>query len=167
MSARLHEMIRKLYKMISLDARLGRNFATHFGSRKNVNMSSVNIPHSIQPAGMSRSEFLRLCVDVVDANINQGVFEAEAISKSMGLSLFQFRNHLLEITGLTPKVFIEQRRMELARWLLTTHNHLRIKAIANKCGYGDAPNFTRAFKRNFGITPSAFIKQQKNSGTLE
>ena len=116
---------------------------------------------------MSRTDYLRLCVETVDSHIDQGVFEAEAIAQSMGMSLFQLRKFLAEISGLTPKVFIEQRRMEKARVLLSTHSHLRISVIAHKCGYGDAPNFTRAFKRNYGITPSAFLKRLMNRQSVE
>ena len=46
--------------------------------------------------------------------------------------------------------------MKRARHFLDRHPELSIAEVAMLCGYNDAPNFTRAFKRTFGITPSDY-----------
>ena len=35
----------------------------------------------------------------------------------------------------------------------------KINEIAISCGYNDLPTFTRAFKRQFGVTPSEYRKK--------
>lgn len=44
--------------------------------------------------------------------------------------------------------------MEKARYLLLNFRDITIAEVAEKCGYTQVPNFTRAFTRFYGITPS-------------
>ena len=37
---------------------------------------------------------------------------------------------------------------------------LNISEVAALCGYNDTPNFTRAFKKAFGITPTQYQARQ-------
>ncbi len=39
----------------------------------------------------------------------------------------------------------------------------KISEIAAACGYSDLPTFTRAFKRQFGMAPSEYLKQGKDA----
>ena len=50
-----------------------------------------------------------------------------------------------------------QLRMTNARSLLEDTD-LQIKEIAERCGYKDALYFTQAFKKETGLTPSAYRK---------
>lgn len=42
-----------------------------------------------------------------------------------------------------------------------THTNRKIIEIAISCGYNDLPTFTRAFKRQFGVAPSEYRKQEQ------
>lgn len=59
--------------------------------------------------------------------------------------------------GLSPKQFIIQKRLSLAKtYLLTTQKS--ISEIATLCGYPDQLYFCRIFHATIGLTPSAFRK---------
>ena len=64
------------------------------------------------------------------------------------------------ITGETAQSFILTIRMSRARHLLDNNPELNITEIALMCAYNDAPNFTRAFKNTFGITPTQYLEKK-------
>ena len=55
----------------------------------------------------------------------------------------------------TPARLIAKLRLEQARALLTT-NGLPQKALAARCGFGNATRMRRAFERELGVTPRAY-----------
>jgi AraC-like DNA-binding protein len=81
----------------------------------------------------------------------------------MGMSLYQLRQRLDSVTGEKPQDFIATVRMRRARHLLDTHPELNISEIATLCAYNDTPNFTRAFKKTFGLTPTSYLERQKDA----
>ena len=58
-------------------------------------------------------------------------------------------------TGTTLVEFINQRRVSLAKHLLTT-TKLQIQTIAQHCGIMDVHYFTKVFKKHTGKTPKAY-----------
>ena len=107
-------------------------------------------------------EFLDKSVNIINMMIHKGQVDAESVAREMGLSLYQFRQRLTNITGEKPQDFITMLRMKRAQHLLDNHPELNITEIAVLCAYNDTPNFTRAFKKYFGMTPSQYLAQQKD-----
>lgn len=108
---------------------------------------------------ISDREFIERSVNAINSLINEGNLDAKSVAEKMNLSLFQFRQRITVITGETPQSFIQTIRMSRARHLLDNHPELNITEIALMCAYNDAPNFTRAFKNTFGITPTQYLEK--------
>ena len=53
----------------------------------------------------------------------------------------------------------EQRLLHCAQML--SESDRKIVEIALTCGYNDLPSFTRAFKRQFGVTPSEYRSKSR------
>ena len=104
-------------------------------------------------------EFLEKTINVVSTMIHNGQVDAEGVAREMGMSLYQFRQRLTSVTGEKPQDFINAIRMKRAQHLLTNHPELNITEIAVLCAYNDTPNFTRAFKKYFGVTPKQYQKE--------
>ncbi len=60
--------------------------------------------------------------------------------------------------GLSPTKYIINLRMRMATELLETSS-LSIKEISNMCGYENFNFFARVFKKNIGLSPSEYRKQ--------
>lgn len=58
-------------------------------------------------------------------------------------------------TGVTLSSYVNQKRMEYAAWLLSTTKY-PISTIAQHCGILDDNYFTKLFKKQYDITPTAF-----------
>lgn len=107
------------------------------------------------------NEFLSKTINVINELILTGQIDANHVAGRMGLSLYQFRQRLAALTDETPQSFIQTIRMRRARHLLDKHPEMNISEVAMLCAYNDTPNFTRAFKRTFGMTPTQYLEQQQ------
>lgn len=78
-----------------------------------------------------------------------------SLSRRTGERLFK------KNTGLTPRQYIENQRMDMAyNQLLFTEN--TISEIACSCGYADRYHFSKCFKKVFGIPPVQFRELHNN-----
>ena len=109
----------------------------------------------------SDNEFLSKTINVINELILTGQIDANHVAERLGLSLFQFRQRLVALTDETPQSFIQTIRMRRARHLLDKHPEMNISEVAMLCAYNDTPNFTRAFKRTFGMTPTQYLEKQQ------
>ena len=120
---------------------------------------SENEPTDIKPADR---DFMEQVVNIINEQINSGQADAPSVAARFNMSPFQFRQKLTTITGETPQTFIQIVRMRRARHLLDHNQELTVTQIATLCGYNDTANFTRAFKKSFGLTPSQYQEKQGN-----
>lgn len=79
------------------------------------------------------------------------------LSREIHLNEFKLKRGFKESFGTTVFGFLRQKRMELARELLRSEP-LSIIEVANRVGYSNPSHFARAFKEEFGLTPSAYLK---------
>jgi AraC-like DNA-binding protein len=107
------------------------------------------------------NEFLSKTINVINELILTGQIDANHVAERLGLSLFQFRQRLAALTDETPQSFIQTIRMRRACHLLDNHPEMNIAEVAMLCAYNDTPNFTRAFKRTFGMTPTQYLEKQQ------
>ncbi|WPL16991.1 Stalked cell differentiation-controlling protein [Thiorhodovibrio winogradskyi] len=60
-----------------------------------------------------------------------------------------------EQVGMSPYEYLQQLRLERGRGLLNDTD-LQVQLIADRVGYRNAGDFTRAFRRHFGVTPRQY-----------
>lgn len=84
------------------------------------------------------------------------------LAKVMSVSERTLNRKLKELTGQTPKSFIDGIRIRHACTLLIT-NKQSVKEIAYSLGYSDDSVFRRLFKREMKITPSSYQQLKKLS----
>lgn len=57
--------------------------------------------------------------------------------------------------------YIRTMKIEEARRLLGNHPELTIESVAYSCGFNIPSTFYRLFKKEYGISPSAYRKMAK------
>lgn len=74
-----------------------------------------------------------------------------------GSSIAHFSRWFNRVMNISPKKYINQKRMELAckKLLLSGDN---IETIAYQCGFEDALYFSKSFKKIIGLNPSSYRK---------
>jgi AraC family transcriptional regulator len=74
----------------------------------------------------------------------------------------QFHRLALDVIGETPAAHQRRVRLDRAAWLLLT-TRATVLDIALETGWESHEVFTRAFRAQFGTTPSAFRKDRGSS----
>ncbi|MDP2562897.1 GyrI-like domain-containing protein [Psychrobium sp. 1_MG-2023] len=81
----------------------------------------------------------------------------EALAAHTGFSKFHFNRIFFAATGFQLGEFIQRQKLEKAFYLIKEGNE-NILHVALSVGYESASSFTRAFKKNFSVTPSDIIR---------
>lgn len=84
----------------------------------------------------------------LDQDVNLSLLSAQ-----VGLSKFQLLRLFKQAFNLTPHQYLIQLRLQKAKALLKTHP---INEVSQLTGFADSSAFGKAFKLNFGLTPSEF-----------
>ena len=72
------------------------------------------------------------------------------------LSPYHFHRTFKEIFGLAPMSFFKKTKLQKAKELLQT-GKWTVTETAYRCGYGDVFTFSKAFKREWGVSPSECV----------
>lgn len=77
------------------------------------------------------------------------------IAKHLSLDRSYFSTMFRRETGMSPKEHLEKYRLEKAAEMLM-QSKTAVTDVAGRVGYGDAVNFSRMFKKHFGVPPSKY-----------
>src|SRR5712691_5110630 len=76
----------------------------------------------------------------------------EDIARELGMSVSGFHHHFKAVTAMSPLQFQKQLRLQEARRILLGEN-VDAASAAYRVGYDDASQFSREYKRLFGLPP--------------
>lgn len=124
------------------------------------NAIAANMQNNGEELNTVDRQFLEKTTNIVNELIQSGQIDASHVAERLGMSLFQFRQRLTAITDETPQSYIQNIRMQRACHLLDNHPEMNISEVALLCAYNDTPNFTRAFKKNFGLSPTQYLDKK-------
>ena len=100
---------------------------------------------------------MKKAVAYIDAHYAENISIAD-IARESGYSESQFRRIFGRVISKSPNNYITTIRLNAARKLLTTTKK-SVTEIAAEVGFFDQSHFTRAFKRERGITPGQYRRQ--------
>lgn len=81
----------------------------------------------------------------------------EQLAKELDLSVSSLSHQFKRITGTSVMGYLTSCRIAAAKKYLAG-SHMPIGEIVETCGFSDASNFSRLFKKQTGCSPSAFRK---------
>lgn len=108
-------------------------------------------------AGLAHPRLGRVLVDMLDAPARD--WTLETLAERAHLSRNSFAVLFREVIGLPPAAFLAQIRIGYAQRLLRKGRPLA--QVAAEVGYGSQPALSRAFIRETGMAPSAWLRQQR------
>jgi transcriptional regulator GlxA family with amidase domain len=86
------------------------------------------------------------------------------LAKRIGVSSRHFARMFRAEVGMTPAVWVEIARVEVARRLLEDGQQTP-KQVAARCGFADADVLRRAFVRRVGVTPADYRRRHKREAS--
>ncbi|MGH9844109.1 MAG: AraC family transcriptional regulator [Blastocatellia bacterium] len=84
-----------------------------------------------------------------------------SLSSEVGMSRSLFAARFTAKVGQAPLSYLTRWRMQLAADLLRD-GQLTVREVAGRAGYESEPSFSKAFKRQFGVSPGAYRRIQSN-----
>jgi AraC-like DNA-binding protein len=96
--------------------------------------------------------------DLIDSDLRHPWSIAE-LARHAGLSRRSFHQHFSAAYGTSPADYLRTRRLEVAREALI-YRDMSVTEAAYSVGYASPANFATAFRRQFGVPPSACRRQK-------
>jgi AraC family transcriptional regulator len=124
--------------------------------------TSARGPKQIPRGGFAAWQSQRLAAHV-DANL-AGKIVVKDLAASLDISVGHFCRAFKRTFGMSARIWIRHRRIELAQGLMLTTG-ASLTEIAVSCGMSDQSHFTRSFRRIVGETPSCW--RQRRHGAIE
>jgi signal transduction histidine kinase/DNA-binding response OmpR family regulator/ligand-binding sensor domain-containing protein len=103
--------------------------------------------------------FLERTDQCIFSNIDNQNFSVDVLGSELGMSRASFYRKFTELTGNSPAEYIRKVRLRKAHNLLRTIN-LSIAQISEQSGFQSVSHFRKAFKGEFGKTPSEIQKNK-------
>jgi len=147
----IKELKVRVRNLIEQRQTLRKKFAASFDLPvKNLELNSCDV------------RFIERIIRIIEQHMDDLDFDVNELHNKSGLSHTQLYRKLFALTGLSPSKFICRLRLKRAAALmeLGTGN---ITSIALDVGFGSLSYFTRCFREEYGITPSAYLSQVSGS----
>lgn len=113
-----------------------------------------------------RGQFGRIAqsLRLIHSNYAQSL-DVTQLAEEAGMSVPSFHNHFKAITQVSPMQYLKSTRLHQAR-LLMVRQGLSADSASHAVGYTSASQFSREFKRLFGMTPAAESRRMRESFAL-
>ncbi|MEM7380379.1 MAG: ATP-binding protein, partial [Bacteroidota bacterium] len=117
-----------------------------------------SIPNSPVPIlSIQDVEWLKVLEQVTRDYYQDATFNVERLTELLFMSRRQLQRRIKELTGLSPRQYIQEARMLEARQLLENRRKSSIKAVSFSVGIRDIKYFSQQFKKRFGKLPSSYL----------
>ncbi|MDO4163395.1 MAG: two-component regulator propeller domain-containing protein [Bacteroides sp.] len=120
-------------------------------------------PNMVRPAicsSQSDKDFADRLQKIMDKQIGNTEFSIDEFAGMMNLGRTIFYRKVRGVTGYTPNEYMRIVRMKKAVELLEEGTY-NISEISYKVGISDPLYFSRCFKQQFGVTPSAYQRGER------
>jgi AraC family transcriptional regulator len=109
----------------------------------------------LSPAALRRVQLF------VEANLGRAIHLPDLAARA-ALSPYHFARAFKASAGMTPRTYVEHRRIEQAKRLLT-ESPQSLAQVAMEVGFGTQSRLTSTFKRRTGFTPGEYRRERVGS----
>ncbi len=98
-------------------------------------------------------------VDELIAEMKTGnvtIMQTKLVAKKLNMSIYELNKFCLKTYGEKFAKIVEKINMRRAKQMLASNKSISL--VAKECCFANVHSFSRAFSRNFGMSPSDFLK---------
>ena len=103
--------------------------------------------------------FMNQCLTYISSNYNKKIIASE-LSEMLGVGRTTIMTAFKKYTGVTLNEYINRSRLKNAVSMMKDGEIEQ--TVAEKCGFTDACNMIRCFKREVGYTPKKYLEKLRN-----
>lgn len=140
-----------------------KNILTLRDTYKQTYKKQMDVQLQEMPLQNEDEKLLRSIVEYIELNILNDSLSVEELSRQMNMSRGSLYNKVLMLTGKSPVEFIRSIRLKKAVYLLE-NSQMTISQICYEVGFNTPKYFTKLFKDEYNVLPSAYansIRQKK------
>lgn len=118
-------------------------------------------PVEIKTESLDDQLFARL-KEILEAHVDQPEFSVDVLANKLSMSRMQLYRKLKALLNKSPVEVIRNYRLQRAAQLLRTGMY-NVSEVTYKVGYVDQRSFRKQFKKEFEMSPSAYLNAQKQN----
>ena len=121
----------------------------------------------MEPVLQTRSlyfERIRLVQVYIDTHLDQPL-DMETLARVAGFSPYHFHRVFHAFAGETPAEAVRNRRLAAAAGHLRYRQRETVEQVAIACGFSSLSDFSRAFRRAYGVSPTAWRRNRQTMGS--
>jgi signal transduction histidine kinase/ligand-binding sensor domain-containing protein/DNA-binding response OmpR family regulator len=103
-------------------------------------------------------EFLNHLIATIEKELSNPDLDIDMLCKEVGMSRTKLYHKIKQISGQSPNEFIRSTRLKKAVTIMTSEDVL-LTEVMYRVGIQTQSYFTKAFKKEFGETPSEFLQK--------
>lgn len=152
----IDEFLTKPFNSQELRARIKNLLVQRTLLRSRFSTSTVFKPSEITTVPIDQV-FLKKVLSLIETNLADHTYNIDFMAKEMNMSLSQLNRKLHALVGQPAGHILRSMRLQRAADLLKQ----KAETVAGICyavGFNDHAYFSRAFKKQFGCTPSEYMK---------
>lgn len=153
----------KPFKPEILLARI-ENIRTNIRRRQNKLSHNLSEAHTSPLIEDSDKAFLKKLKRIMDANYKDCDFGNQQLLQEMGMSNTALYRKIIALTGLSTSLYIRIYRLQIAKEVIDKmdkNSQFNISELAYAVGFSDPKYFTRCFVKQYGMTPTNFIRNRR------
>ena len=147
----MHLLLTRAFRLIEQRDRLRKKFS---------NDPSAKLSSALCTTDRDKQFTERLAL-IIEKNMQNPQLSIDDLAGMMGVGRSIFYRKVRGITGYSPNEYLRIIRMKKAADLLAQSDTVTIAEVAREVGVNDPFYFSRCFKEQFGMSPTAY---QKNKG---
>ncbi|MEU6051742.1 AraC family transcriptional regulator [Streptomyces xanthochromogenes] len=142
------------------DAGVGEHYAFRAAHYLTAHLLHPHIDQRSDTHGLNPERLLAV-TDYMRENLASHI-TLEDMAREALLSRYHFVRQFSTATGKTPVQYLTELRVETACHLLTTSGEL-ISQVGTRCGFPNAGNFARVFRKHLGCSPLQYRQRSEPS----
>lgn len=95
--------------------------------------------------------------EIVRKNLSNPDYKVSDMANQLHLAERTLRNYIKAYTGLTPKIYLQQARLDQAQLYINNRKYKTVSEVCYAVGFKDVRYFSKVFKQEFGKLPSDYF----------
>ena len=135
-------------------------------AQKNLRQSEFSKKLEVNPKEITITsideQLIEKALSCLEKNMDNGDYSVQQFSQDLGMDRTVLYKKMQSITGLSPSEFIRSIRLKRAAQLLI-HGQYSVAEVSEKVGFNTQKYFSKYFKEAFGVSPSKYTQNEKNT----
>jgi ligand-binding sensor domain-containing protein/signal transduction histidine kinase/DNA-binding response OmpR family regulator len=104
--------------------------------------------------------FMEQLISIIESQLSNSDLDVEYVCREMGMSKTKLYLKIKKVSGLSIGEFVRTFRLKKAAYIMS-HEDILLTDVMYRVGIQTQSYFTKAFKKEFGKTPSQFLNEIK------